>query len=211
MAKRLFIIDLDRTMFDCDEFYIAICKILVKSKVLTKQHLAEVSLLLEDSETNPYLSDLIRRYRLDEEAVVGAVKQLTPNKYLYPDVAEFLSRWQQEEIIIITTGISKYQELKFQASPMLAPYKHRVITAANKGKYLRRRLRVGDDGVKIKGLAERSWYTELTLIDDRNYNLNSLADVRHVKLFHIRRPEEKNRDSDVVSAVTPISNLMEVT
>ena len=210
MVKRLFISDLDRTIFDCDRFYIDICKQLQKKDILSNQQLSEITLLLQDLLTNPYLSDLITRYRLEEAVVAAVVQNLTPNKYVYPDVKGWLQNIKPAELIILTTGIAKYQEMKFQVSPMLAPYPHRVIKQPNKGSYLLKRLKYSNVGLKIIGLADEKWYQQLVLIDDRNYNLNALASSARVKLFHIRRPTEKMRDLDIAPAVSDISSFKEV-
>ena len=210
MERNLYILDLDRTLFDCDSFYIDICKILEKARQLTKKQLKEIIYLLDDPHNNPYIDDLIRQYQLQESWVSNAVELLKPNAYLYPDVSSFLRRMNKERIVIITTGIERFQKLKFQISPLLKSYTYQIIEEINKGEYIKEHLHYQGSKVQVGAFADSSWHPQIVLVDDRNYNLNALAGAERVTLFHIRRQGEKLRDMKLMPGITPIASLEEV-
>src|SRR5688572_6901410 len=104
-ARRLIILDLDRTIFDSDRFYIDICRALEHSGQMSAAQLKAAVAVLHDPEATPYVTDLMRQFSLSAAEIAGALDSLKANVYLYPDVAPFLERVQGDQVVIMTTGV----------------------------------------------------------------------------------------------------------
>jgi len=190
--KQLVLVDLDRTLFDSDRFYVDICRLLANAKLIPQLVLTESIKQLGAATRSLYLTELIKSNHLNPGAAFDLVRpQLEPNAYLHPDVPNFLNHFKAATMVIITTGEYDYQNFKFQLSPLLAKAQLQVISTLDKGAYIDERLKNQNAKLSLDGITPGEWFDQVYFIDDRAYNFNSLVNKNNVKLYHILRTSGK--------------------
>lgn len=189
---RLFLLDLDRTIFDSNRFYVDTCAILKQRQLVEPAVLDAAISQLANPSLSLRINDLLGDNRLEPAKVLPLVKrELKSDSYLYRDVAPFLERHSQDRVVIITTGEIQFQAFKLELSPLLKRYRHEIIEERDKGAYMQERLEQRAQQLSLRGITPGEWFDELVLIDDRADTFTSLAKFKNVTLIAIQREDAK--------------------
>lgn len=210
MSRRLIIVDFDRTLFNVNEFFTDFCSQILSDEGVTNTELrAEVEEFLHSGNHSDF-RPFMERYHVDLQGVMAKVNYTLSHKsYLYSDVKDFLARFKNDKVIIVSVGVQEYQEIKFQLTDSLS-HIERVVIDANKGDYLKTRLRSLQRGIQCQELAGDEEFSELLFIDDKLDMLEPLAGQPLIKLFHIERPDAKFPSTSKIKGVQYIKTLEEV-
>lgn len=208
---KLILLDLDRTLFDSDRFYVDICQLLNEAKIIKPGVLATAVKLLHSAARSLYLTELIKTNQLNRTAVFDLARtRLRPNDYLHPDVAPFLKRFEHQRLVVLTTGEYEYQTLKLDLTPSLNSCVRHIISVIDKGVYIKARLEYGRGKIGAGQICPGEWFEQIYFIDDRPYNFNSLVDAKDVRLYHILRSGGKASTPFKGRGVSIILSLAEV-
>jgi hypothetical protein len=128
------------------------------------------------------------------DAMTVLHENLDPNDYVYKDVAAFLVRHRLDRIVIVTSGVAEWQEIKLSFTPLLYSYAQKIIPG-NKGEFLRESLEINENKHEIRWPAiDDLPFDEFWLCDDRIdalLPLEELAKTAPIKLHYIERPDAK--------------------
>lgn len=208
----LYILDLDRTIFNTDQHFHDFCEILSSEFDIDPT----VILTHEKNITKtpgPYspLDDI--RYSLGlnisaEDIIEKENKLLSaaPNKYIYPDALEFIENVKNQDnvkVIIATVGTHEYQLHKRLISPVL----HNIdmmITARPKSHLFADTLTFLPDCIEVKYESVEEYAKRIIFVDDRAGTFDGqLPKDDRFRSFMIKRStenrySEQNLQPDVV-------------
>ncbi|HSX02101.1 MAG TPA: hypothetical protein VLI05_02170 [Candidatus Saccharimonadia bacterium] len=209
MSKpKLIIMDFDRTIFNA-AFYTEFLALLTSRRLLDAATNQRIVDLLADTNISLDLMDVLRRCHLNVvQALELARTALDPNDFLYDDVSPFLERGRDDKLVVMTTGVRRWQMIKLDFCASLQPYP-KIILQDNKGEYVRDTLLQSQKGISIQDY-EGQWFSELVLIDDRVDSLTPLVGRDRVSLWHLERPDAKYRRDRDYDGITHITSLKEI-
>lgn len=216
----LYILDLDRTIFDTDQHFHDFCEVL---KV--EFDINPVPILMHEKSITktpgPYspLDDI--RYNLEisisPEEIIEKENSLlasSSNKYLYSDAIVFLEKIKQQKnskIIIATVGTHEYQMHKRHISPALHGI-DMMITSRPKSQLFAESLTFLPDIIEVNHESVQEYAKSIIFVDDRAGTFDgNLPDDHRFQSFRIIRPL-KDRYSEQTSqpSVPKIKELPEI-
>jgi hypothetical protein len=207
--RELIILDFDRTLLDPSELSGHFLKLLHERGLLSKPGHDRIRSDLNDPNRTLDLAKELSDQKVDLSAAMKLAHQVfVPNQFLYPDVAPFLERFREHQIIIMTSGSQEWQAAKLTLCTALEPYPQ-IILANNKGDHLAEHLAIKADGLSLAELGGER-FARLHLIDDRTDNLVPLIDYPKTKLWHLLRPGAKYGHNRVYSGIHQITTLAEI-
>jgi hypothetical protein len=206
---QLYIVDLDRTLFE--------------TKVFARDLLTS---LVTHFAIDPHtFRDQIPQYTLPNEvgydffahattvtgqtadSILRAVEpHLSRHDYAYSDVAGWVARHSANTIVIVTVGTPAYQGLKLKYAPSIKYLPH-FITPDNKGKLIRTIL---DTGSSPNLNLDLDPYDRITVIDDNPDTFANLGQHPRIDGIYVSRPGEKYAGQPVPSYLRTITTLEEL-
>lgn len=114
---------------------------------------------------------------------------LKTGSYVYPDVADFVSRMQTDPTVdyfgILTVGVLWTQELKLElCADILAGVPYEITEQKNKGVLL---STYWSNGIVYKGMA----FDSAAIVDDSEVQLLALPKRPEIELWQISRPKQR--------------------
>ncbi len=167
MARRLYILDFDRTIFDTLLFYTDIASVMQAKHDLDLDLFKQTYEQFFDAESGGY--DIHAHHTnfvgiTADEFDDVITNNLAGRDYRFADAAVWMDRRDpSDDLIIITMGIPRYQKLKFAHCSGLDGLT-KVIVPSNKGALLRRHLEGEDTSHNLSFLDKPD--RQLLLIDD---------------------------------------------
>jgi FMN phosphatase YigB (HAD superfamily) len=213
MSRSLYILDLDRTLFDTHRFFRDIMHTLQRTHSLDMaQFDATYRAFIEPAsggyDPHAHHEHLlgITAHELDELIT----QELGDTSYLFPDADEWLKRHIKNpdiDLVVVTMGRPRYQELKFHHAPTIKPLR-KVVVRTNKGEVFRHHL---ENGASQYGLDFLDYpYEQITLIDDAVGTFTALGNTPRITGIRIARPGEKYSDLPTPPHVREITNFGEL-
>jgi phosphoserine phosphatase len=177
MGRSLFILDFDRTIFDTKRFYTDV------ATVMQTEHHLDVDLLKRtydaffDPEAGGY------NIHAHHEHLLGLTADqfdetirhhLGNHDYRFPDAAAWMDEHREtdDDLVIITMGLPRYQKLKFAHCSGLDGIT-KVIMPSNKGALLKRHIK-GEDTTHDFSFLDQP-YDHTYLIDDSAETFTALG------------------------------------
>jgi FMN phosphatase YigB (HAD superfamily) len=208
MSKPLFILDLDRTIFDTSRFFEDI------KAALHRTHRLDINEF-----TNTYNAFIEPQVGYDPHGHHGKLLGLTPDQldevikqelddrdYAFPDAAAWLEQHHEDDVVVITMGRPRYQELKFHHC---APVRDlpKIVVATNKGLVIRRHIegRAGE-----YDLSFLDTHDHITLIDDSVDTFTALGQAARITGIRIARPGQKWADLPTPPGIRHITSFGEL-
>jgi hypothetical protein len=207
----LFILDLDRTIFDTASLYADLTEMIEKTwgtSVATAMRKHEAT--SEHLDPFQYLQE---HHDIDYGEATGEFTRFTAEKYpdghsyLYPDVPQlldYLRRRPRTTVRIVTTGTQLSQKFKLAQCPELKWIKPQIVSD-NKGKLL-------EEAFQKAGAIffDGQYFKYLVLIDDKNTALTPVTPHRRRLLIHLMRPGAKFAERSQRSDIREIPSLDQV-
>ncbi len=207
---KLIISDFDRTLFNVNDFFIDFCELILHDEGIKN---AELRAVIEEhirSGDHSAWNSFMTRYHVDLSSVISTISHtLREKSYLYSDVNDFLLRFKDEKVMIMTTGQQEFQEVKLQLVGEFAKLQKHVIPG-NKSEYIAANMHINNGLITLPEITGALKFSELYLIDDKYQMLESLVGMKQTKLFHIVRPDAKFPERTNVAAIKSITSLDEV-
>ena len=210
MARRLTILDLDRTLFDSGRFLNDLLELLATRYDLDPAAFRASLADHREGDWYDFHRHLAAVSSLKAAEVVALAKQeLTGRNYLYADVLPWLEVAQTagEELLIMTVGTPAFQTLKLAHAPALAQLPRQIVDR-NKGYVIAAQLQSAPGGWR---LGERAGeYETLQLIDDNPATHIALGPHAAVTAYHLARPGESYTSVATPAHVQRIHSLAEI-
>jgi hypothetical protein len=202
VARRLYILDLDRTLFDTKRFFDDLLAALGRSHGLDPDKAKASMAEFVDPEAGGYdphgHHEKLLGLSADQlDALI--TRELSGRDYLFPDATAWLEDKRADkdnEFVILTQGRPRYQQLKL-AHAAAARSLPMVVVPSDKAGQIRSRY------------AGRP-YDQITLVDDSAEVFEELAGTRGITLVRIARPGEKYSDRPCPPHITQITNFGEL-
>jgi hypothetical protein len=211
MAARLYIVDLDRTIFDTRRFLAAVKGVIVQEHHLDPGAFDRTMASFIDPESgydaHKHYTDLTGQGPNQLDELVA--RTLHDQDFAYPDATAWIKARDphHEHVVILTTGRRRYQQLKFRHAPAIRDL-HKVIVNTNKGIIIRRHLHEGVGEYNLDFLNQP--YAAITLIDDSADTFTALGDIPAITRIRILRPGEKYSDRPTPPHVSQIASFGEL-
>jgi hypothetical protein len=190
MPTKLILTDFDRTMFNLVAFFQDLISEISRQKLINEDGIIEARRRVANLDESLHIGQFFTDYNVSSEVVIDlASKTFGENKYIYPDVSDFIDKFSEQDCMILTTGEEWVQKLKLQISPIVEKIPRKILSI-NKGLYVKENLVLSEDGMQIPEINDKS-YTELYVIDDNPVVLEYLLGISRIKLFHIYRDDGK--------------------
>jgi hypothetical protein len=201
VPRHLYIVDLDRTVFDTKRFFNYIVATLNRTHSLDREKFQSSMADYVDPESGGYDPHAHHEELLGLSAddLDGVIKhELAQHDYVFPDAADWLTLKRSDpanKIVILTVGRARYQQLKLDHAPAAAGLPI-VVIPGDKGGVIKQRF-LGHDA-------------DITLIDDAAQVFEELAGTPGINLIRIARPGEKYSDIPCPPEVRQITNFGEL-
>jgi FMN phosphatase YigB (HAD superfamily) len=191
-ARHLYILDLDRTIFDTHRFFAAVRNAIITEHQLDPGEFDRTMPSFTDPESG---YDAHKHYTSLTNRGPDQLDELIQHKlhgqdFAYADATTWIKARnpRRDDVVILTTGIIRYQKLKFHHAPITREL-HKVIVATNKGAIIRRHLheRVGEYNLDFLDQP----YSDIMLIDDSAGTFTALGPGTSIIGVRICRPGEK--------------------
>jgi hypothetical protein len=210
MARSLYILDFDRTLFDTYRFFRDIVQALQRTHTLDlAQFDATYHSFIEPAtggyDPHAHHGHLLGLSAHELDAII--THELGDANYLFPDADDWLQRHLHDpdtDLIIVTVGRPRYQELKFHHAPTVTPLR-KIVVQTNKGRLIHDHLahRGGDYGLDFLDQP----YETITLIDDAADTFTALGPTDRITGIRIARPGEKYSDRPAPPHIRQITNF----
>lgn len=208
MPHTLYILDLDRTLFNTAHFAGDIIDTVVSQFGLDADQFQDsrINYTQPNEMGYDFFKHATTAANQPVEAVMEALaKHLGRTDYTYDDVAPWLASLQDSNAQIVTVGQPNYQTLKLSYAPALKPYSLQIV-GQNKGLLLRNTLtNSGDSQLKLVEEADT-----IVVIDDNPRTFFELGEQPNVKPFYVSRSGEKYANQPVPAHVTTITSLTDL-
>jgi hypothetical protein len=212
MKHHLYLLDLDRTMFDTDRFCHDLITVLVDQYSIDHEaYVSELPRYLEaDTGSYDFYAQAMAATGASKDELDAIItKNLSGHPYIYDDVAPWLAHHDQDqtEIIVITVGHDWFQSLKLHHSPELKTLQQ-IITPTNKGEVVRQGLVATETGYQLPFATGH--YRNITLVDDNPSTFVALGQLKPVMAYHLARPTERFALTPSPTGTHRITSLKEV-
>lgn len=202
MADRLYILDLDRTLFDTGRFFNDLLAALGRSHNLDLAQSRATMAEFNDPETGGYDPHEHHERLLGISA--GELDRIVAQElghadYMFTDATAWLTAKRREEgtdFVILTVGRPRYQKLKLEHAPAAQGLPMVVLPSAK--------------AIYIKEHYLNTGAKEVTFIDDSADVFQDLTPTDALKLVRIARPGEKYSDRPCPPAIRQITNFGEL-
>ncbi len=205
----LYLLDLDRTIFDTSRFGRDLAAALTAGFGVTNE--AYMALLPKYVDQKTRAHDFYAHAQAitgaTPEAIDAAIeRQLADNTYVYADLAPWLAaREPHQSVAVVTVGYPSFQRLKFRYTPGTEDLP-KIITAINKGVMLKNALTTNKTGHQLKFLD--GVYRSISLADDKPDTFTAL-DGSVIRGYHLARPHEQYAPQATPKGVKRITKLEE--
>jgi FMN phosphatase YigB (HAD superfamily) len=210
MKNHLYVLDLDRTLFNTDRFANDLIALLSKQFGIDAAAYRQEMGQYFDPVTEAY--DFYRHATTATGASPGELNTaiqagLPSQSYVYEDVAPWLAHHQQAgmEIVVMTTGHRSFQQLKLDYSPELAKLPH-IITPHNKGAVLKQYLANTQSASELP----LTQYNRVILVDDNPITFEGLGRTSRIAAYQLARLTERYSQTAVPAGVQRIISLKEL-
>jgi hypothetical protein len=212
-TRQLYILDFDRTLFDTRRFFEDMKAALKRTHQLDMKAFAKTFESFIEPATGGYdphrhHGELLGLTPGELDQVVAA--ELGHEDYTFPDAAAWLSSQAHApnvDLVIVTMGRPRYQELKFQHSAPVRDIR-KIVVNTNKGAIIRRHLKSGGGEYALEFLDQP--YRTMTLIDDSADTFTALGNTGQIDCIRIARPGEKYTELPTPAHVRHITSFGEL-
>jgi hypothetical protein len=202
VADRLYILDLDRTLFDTGRFFNDVLAALKRTHNLDLEQSRATMAEFIDPENGGYDPHSHHERLLGitaDELDHIVTHELGRKDYMFTDATAWLTAKRREEgtdFVILTVGRPRYQKLKLEHAPAAQDLPMVVLPSA-KATYIKEHYL--NTGAK-----------EVTFIDDSADVFQGLTQAGSLMLVRIARPGEKYSDQPCPPDIRQISNFGEL-
>ncbi len=202
----LFFLDFDGTLFHTEAFWEAVRKECVTHNIPEATFLDTYA--QSKSEKTVYDIDahinLLGLSKEDMQTIFASV--FKRNSYMFPDVMPFLGNHSDDTIVILTQGVTWFQEAKIASLPPHNPPLRVIVTDYKKRHYIENAIGFYEDGV----LWEGEHYKSLTFVDNM---ADAFLPEEHGDVFHqyrIRRTEDTHAHEPTQKGSIEITTLLDI-
>jgi hypothetical protein len=199
----LYLIDLDRTIFDTNTFSRDLLTSLVTHfRIDPKEFRRQMPQYILPTEVG---YDFFAHAQAVTGHDIATITQLvtphlTRTDYAYPDIAPWLEQHQADTIIVVTVGTPAYQGLKFRYCPAISSLQ-KVVVGENKGKLIRQ-ARTGKPSPFNLPTTD-----PFTVIDDNPCTFVELGILPELNGVYVSRNGEKYSNQTVPPLIRTITSF----
>ncbi|MDF2460977.1 MAG: hypothetical protein K0S68_380 [Candidatus Saccharibacteria bacterium] len=196
MAKRLYLLDFDRTIFDNHRFINDVVDFLKNDRGLDIERFHATFDQFVDHDHGGYDPHAHHQELLGispDELDRILRKGLGGRDYAFPDAAAWIKARdpERDHVVVITVGRPRYQAIKFHHTPVVKDLR-KIVVRTNKGAVLRHHLTQGAGEYGLDFLDQH--YDSISLIDDSAETFTALGPTDRISGIRIARPGEKYSD-----------------
>jgi hypothetical protein len=207
---RLYLLDLDRTLFNTKLFFADTLGLLAARHSLDPAAFRADMPHYRQGEFYDFYGQIKVMTGLSQADLDRLVaEQLSDEAYLYADVAPWLqARRAGETVAVITVGQEPFQQLKLRHAHGLNGLPQTIIPT-NKGAYIGQQLQiVGDNQYRLDFVPGE--YDALTLVDDNPATFLGLGQTTPITTYHMARAGEAYTQEPTPPGVTRITSLADL-
>jgi hypothetical protein len=212
MEQRLWIVDLDRTLFDTGRFIADVTLVLERHFAISPARMkATMANYTTAGELgyNFFAHAQVLTGQSEASLTQLLLAELAGDTYLFDESESWLNSGPAagHDIVVATVGQANFQELKFTFAKPLKYYPHRVV-GKDKGFILKTELTEVPGGYR-SGFSDQA-YPKITLVDDNPttfFGLGPHADIRQIL---VRRPNQKYSNTPAPDYLEEVTSLKEI-